>query len=263
MAGKISIGQYYPVDSKIHRLDPRSKLLWILIFVIILFNIKEVSSYIIAIVSLGMIVKTSKVPFLLILKSLKHILFIMIFTAGLNIFLTDGTTVLFEYKFIQITKEGLQFASLIIVRLIALVISSSLLTLTTKPMELTIAIEKLLKPLKIIGIPSHDIAMIMTIALSFIPTLIDEMEKIMKAQISRGSDFETGTLIERVKSLLPILVPLFVSSFRRADDLAMAMESRCYRGDINRSKMKDIKFKKEDYIFFGFLFLVIVIINIV
>lgn len=260
MSGKISIGQYYPIKSSIHELDPRTKFLSILYFIILLFNLNSSISYLIAILGLGIVVILSKIPFKLILKSLKHIIIIVIITGILNTVFTVGDNVVFQYKFIIVTIEGLQRAGFIIIRLVSLIIASTLLTLTTKPIEITHGIESLLKPFKILKIPSHEIAMIMTISLSFIPTIIEELDKITKAQTSRGGDFETGNILEKAKSLIPILVPLFVSSFRRADDLAMAMEARCYRGDIKRTKMHILKFTILDYKFIASLIVMTLLI---
>ncbi len=249
MVGKVSIGNYYPTQSFMHSLDPRIKLFGVFYFLILIFNFNSVISYIYAGIALAIMIKFSNIPFKIILKSLKSIMMIIIFTTVINLFFTIGDNVLLELGFLKITLEGVIFSLRTITRLIMIIISSSLLTLTTTPIALTDAIERSLKPLGKIGVPYHDIAMIMTIALRFIPTLANELEKIMKAQISRGSNFETGNLFQKAKSLLPVLVPLFISSFRRADELAMAMESRCYRGDINRTKMKVLKYTKKDLIF--------------
>ncbi len=249
MTGKIAIGNYYPTKSFMHSLDPRAKLFGVFYFLILIFSFENFRSYAYASIAIIIMIKASKIPLKLILRSLRSILMIIIFTTAINLFFTTGNTVLLEIGFISITLEGVIFALRTIVRLVMIIISSSLLTLTTTPIALTDAIERALKPLGKIGVPYHDIAMIMTIALRFIPTLADELDKIMKAQISRGSNFETGNLMQKARSLLPILVPLFISSFRRADELAMAMESRCYRGDINRTKMKNLKYSKNDIYF--------------
>ncbi len=259
MAGKISIGNYYQTDSYMHRLDARVKLFGVIYFLILVFNFKTVPSYIVGCTGVFALVKLSNVPFKVIRKSLKNVIAIIIFTTAINLFLTQGEHVLIEFWIFRVTWEGVIFSLRSIIRIVLILIISSLLTLTTTPIALTDGLERALKPLRHIGVPYHDIAMIMTIALRFIPTLIDEMDKIMKAQISRGSNFETGNLVQKAKSLIPVLVPLFVSSFRRADELAMAMEARCYRGDVNRTKMKVLKYGKNDYqfmiimLFFGLI----------
>jgi energy-coupling factor transport system permease protein len=185
----------------------------------------------------------------------------VIITAILNLFLTPGDTLLFKWKFITIYKEGVRLAIFMVLRLVFLIIGTSLLTLTTSPIELTDGIEKLLNPLRKIGVPAHELAMMMTIALRFIPTLMDETDKIMKAQMARGADFESGNLIQRAKNLIPLLVPLFISSFRRADELAMAMEARCYRGGEGRTRMKELSFSSRDYVATAFT-LILVILSI-
>lgn len=255
MRGNISIGQYYPVKSPIHSLDPRTKIIATVLYMITVFLMDSFLGYSLIILFTLAVIKLSNVPILKILKGLKAIYFILIFTTILNLFFSQGTTVLYEIGFITITKEGLALAIKTGIRLVLLVSFSSLLTLTTSPIQLTDGIEFLLKPLKVIKVPAHEIAMMMTIALRFIPTLIEEVDKITKAQMARGSSFDTGSLIQKVKSLVPVLVPLFVSSFRRADELAMAMDSKCYRGDINRTRMKIIKYAKIDYIAYATLIL--------
>jgi energy-coupling factor transport system permease protein len=219
----------------------------VIAFIIVLFLVNNPFGYLFTLVCLLAAVKASKVPFALLLRGLKGILSILIFTAILNVFFAPGNTVLFSFYKIRITQEGLVLAGQMALRLCLLIIGSSLLTLTTSPIQLTDALEYLMKPLKKIGVPSHEIAMMMTIALRFIPTLMEEMEKIMKAQTARGADFDTGGIIKKAKGLIPLLVPLFISSFRRADDLAQAMEARCYRGDINRTRMNELKMKRPDY----------------
>jgi len=247
MLTNITIGQYYPADSPVHSLDPRFKLVSALAFIILLFLVKNFWGFIFSAACIFAVIKISRVPPLFLLRGLRGILFILLFTAALNIFFTPGNTVLFQFHALTITLEGLTLAGTMGVRLCLLIIGSSLLTLTTSPIELTDAIEYLLKPLKRVGVPAHEIAMMMTIALRFIPTLMEEMEKIMKAQSARGADFDTGGIIKRARSLIPLLAPLFISSFRRADELAMAMEARCYRGDVNRTRMKVLKLSRLDY----------------
>lgn len=247
MNGRITIGQYYPVHSYIHSLDPRVKLFGSFIYITMIFFADNVFAYIFAAVSLGIVIFMSKIPLLLMLKGLRSIMFILMFTLVLNIFFTPGDTAVFEFYFIRVTSQGLIMAGKMAVRLVLLIISSSVLTLSTTPLSLTDAIEYYLSPFSKIGLPAQEIAMMMTIALRFIPTLMEELDKIMKAQKARGADFESGGVIRRVKALIPILVPLFVSSFRRAEDLAMAMEARCYRTDVKRTKMKELKFERTDY----------------
>lgn len=238
---RITIGQYYPVDSPIHRIDPRVKLIAVIAYITILLFANHYAGYGVAAAFIAILVGISRVPVRLLLRGLRAILFILIFAGTINLFLTPGENILVQLGFLSITMEGVHMATQMILRLVLLILGSSILTLTTSPIQLTDGIESLLKPLKRIGVPSHDIAMMMTIALRFIPTLADEMDKIVKAQKARGADFDTGGLIKRAKSLIPILVPLFVSAFKRADELATAMEARCYRGDIGRTKMKQMK----------------------
>jgi energy-coupling factor transport system permease protein len=204
-------------------------------------------SYALTVLSLAAVIKLSHVPPLYLLRGLRAIFFIIIFTVVLNMFFTPGETVLVQIGAVRLTIEGMAVAARMCLRLVLLIIGSSILTLTTSPIQLTDAIEYLLKPLRRIGVPAHEIAMMMTIALRFIPTLFEEMNKIMKAQMARGADFDTGGLVKKAKSLIPMLVPLFVSSFRRADELAIAMEARCYRGDVNRTRMKVMRLVRGDY----------------
>lgn len=252
---RITIGQYYPTGSVVHRLDPRIKLLGTIAYITVLLFTNHFIAYGIAALFLFLLVKIAKVPFTLLLRGLRAIVFILVFAGLINLFLTPGQTVLVEFAFLRITQEGAILALQMVLRLVLLITGSSVLTLTTSPIQLTDGIESLLKPLKRIKVPSHEIAMMMTIALRFIPTLAIETEKIMKAQKARGANFETGSLIKRAKSLVPILVPLFVSAFKRADELATAMEARCYRGDINRTKMKQMKMTRLDFIAVGVILL--------
>ena len=247
MIRDITLGQYFPGDSWIHRLDPRVKIIATLLFIVELFIVDNFIGFAIAAVALAAVIFVSKVPVSYIMRGLKPILLILIFTFMLNIFMVDGR-ILWQWKFLKITAEGLDLAVFMAIRLVLLLMGSSMLTLCTRPLALTDGIERLLSPFKKIGVPAHDIAMMMTIALRFIPTLLEEADKIMKAQQARGADFETGNLIKRAKSLVPILVPLFVSAFRIAQDLAMAMEARCYRGGENRTRMNEMVFKRRDYI---------------
>lgn len=246
MIRDITLGQYFPGDSWVHRLDPRIKIIATLLFLIELFIVDNFIGFGIAAVCLGVVIAVSGVPVGYILRGLRPILMILIFTFALNIFMVNGR-VLWQWKFLHITAEGLELAVFMAIRLILLLMGSSMLTLCTRPLALTDGIERLLSPFKKIGLPAHDIAMMMTIALRFIPTLLEEADKIMKAQQARGADFESGNIIRRAKSLIPILVPLFVSAFRIAQDLALAMEARCYRGGENRTRMSGMKFAKRDY----------------
>lgn len=247
MIKDITIGQYLPGDSFIHKLDPRVKIMVSLIFIVAVFIVNNFIGYALIAAFTFFTIFISKVPFKYIFKGLKPIIWIIVFTAVLNIWLTPGNTI---YKLgpIDITDKGLSLAIFMVFRLIFLIIGTSLLTLTTTPIALTDGIERLLNPFKKIGLPAHELAMMMTIALRFIPTLLDETDKIMKAQMARGADFESGNILKRAKNLVPLLVPLFISSFRRADDLAMAMEARCYRGGEGRTRLKQLKVEKRDYI---------------
>lgn len=263
MIRDITIGQYYPVDSIIHRLDPRTKIIGTFAFIISLFIANSFISYGISFIALGLVISISKVPIKYILKGLKSIFIIILLTVAINLFLTPGENVVFSVWKLTITDEGIIIASYMAIRLILLIVGSSLLTLTTSPISLTDGIEYLLKPLEKIKVPAHEIAMMMTIALRFIPILLEETDKIMKAQTARGADFETGGLIKKAKSLIPLLVPLFVSSFRRADDLALAMEARCYRGGEGRTRMKQLEYKRLDITSFTLMTLYIGILIII
>ncbi|KPU42602.1 energy-coupling factor transporter transmembrane protein EcfT [Oxobacter pfennigii] len=245
MIKDITIGQYLPGDSSIHNLDPRVKISATFIFMINLFIINNFLGYVPNLIFLISVIIISRIPVKYIFKGLKPILAILIITGLLNMFLTTGTE-LYRLGPLVITYEGLRLAAFMILRLIFLIIGTSVLTLTTSPISLTDGIEHLLNPLKRIGVPAHELAMMMTIALRFIPTLLDETDKIMKAQMARGADFESGNIVNRAKNMVPLLVPLFISSFRRADDLAMAMEARCYRGGVNRTRLKQLKIKNID-----------------
>ncbi len=243
----ITIGQYYPAQSPIHRLDARLKLAVTLIFIITLFLVNTFVGYVFVIACMGLVIKASKVPLKFMLRGLKSIMIIILFTVFINLFMTRGETVLWEFGFLHLTLEGILLAAKMCIRLVLLIVGSSVLTLTTTPIQLTDAIEYVLRPFKKIGVPAHEIAMMMTIALRFIPTLLDETDKIMKAQQARGADFDTGNLVQKAKALIPILVPLFISAFRRAEELAMAMEARCYHGDENRTRMNVMKMQPSDY----------------
>lgn len=248
MLKDITIGQHYPTESIIHKLDSRVKLVATFIFMVSLFIINKFWPYSIVIVSLLAIIKLSNIPFKYILKGLKPLRWIILFTFVINIFFLPGEELIWSFGFLRVTQEGISQAIFMAIRLTLLVLGTSLLTLTTSPMDLTDGIERLLNPFKKIGLPVHELAMMMTIALRFIPTLLDETDKIMKAQMSRGADFESNNLINRAKNLVPLLVPLFVSAFRRAEELGTAMEARCYRGGYNRTKMKESVLSKADYV---------------
>lgn len=246
MLRDITIGQYYPVDSAIHRLDPRTKLAGTFVFLVSLFITKSIIGYILATAALFGCIRLSRVPFKFITKGLKAILVILLISVSFNLFLTQGE-VIFRLGFLKVTKEGLKTAGFMAIRLIYLVIGSSVMTLTTTPTQLTDGLERSLGFLNKLHIPVHEIAMMMAIALRFIPILIEETDKIMKAQQARGADFESGNIIRRARALVPILVPLFVSAFRRAADLANAMEARCYHGGAGRTKMRPLRYQATDH----------------
>ncbi len=247
MIRDITIGQYYPTNSILHRLDPRVKLIGTFAFIISLFLFRSFYGYIAVTIFLFSIIKLSKVPFGYIVKGLKAVVVLLLFTLFFNMFFTPGDP-LIKYGFIKITKEGLQNSGFMAIRLTYLIVGSSLMTFTTTPNQLTDGLEKVLRPLNHIKVPVHEISMMMSIALRFIPILLEETDKIMKAQMARGADFESGGILKRAKSLIPLLVPLFVSAFRRANDLAMAMEARCYRGGDGRTKMKPLRYHGRDYV---------------
>ncbi len=257
----ITIGQYYPADSLLHKLDPRVKLVGTFVFLISLFAGKGLVAYGIATVCLAIVIRMSKVPFKMIMKSLKAIIIILMLTVSFNLFLTSGE-VIFQLGFLKVTKEGLSVAFFMALRLIYLVVGASLMTLITTPNDLTDGLESIMGPLRKIKVPVHEIAMMMSIALRFIPILMEETDRIMKAQKARGADFETGSLIKKAKAMIPILVPLFISAFRRANDLAMAMEARCYRGGDGRTKMKPLRYERRDHIAYGILIVYLVVMII-
>ncbi|MCI8528003.1 MAG: energy-coupling factor transporter transmembrane protein EcfT [Lachnospiraceae bacterium] len=245
MLRDITLGQYYQTESVIHRLDPRVKLGGTLLYIISLFFFKNIWGYVAAAIFLAIVIKLSHVPFRFMVKGMKAILFLLLITVVFNLFLTPGTALVSFWK-ITITLEGLKMAVTMAIRLTMLIIGSSIMTLTTTPNNLTDGMEKMMKPLKLFHVPVHEVAMMMSIALRFIPILLEETDKIMKAQIARGADFESGNVVKRAKALVPLLVPLFISAFRRANDLAMAMEARCYRGGEGRTKMKPLVYRKQD-----------------
>ena len=254
MIRDITLGQYYQADSVIHRLDPRVKLVATIGFIISLFVVDSWVGYVVAALFLICMIQLSKVPFRYMVKGMRAIVFILLITVVFNLFLTPGEPLVSVWK-LTITKEGLRTAVMMAVRLSFLIVGSSLMTLTTTPNSLTDGMEKLMKPLKYVKVPVHEISMMMSIALRFIPILLEETDKIMKAQIARGADFESGNLIKKAKAMVPLLVPLFISAFRRANDLAMAMEARCYRGGEHRTKMKPLCYRGADRIAYGVLFL--------
>ncbi|AZR74749.1 transporter [Anoxybacter fermentans] len=262
MLKSITIGQYIYRDSIIHRLDPRIKILITLIVMIGLFMVSSFIGFGLVAIFISIIIFLSKLPYKRVLLGLKPILFIAAFTFVLHLFFTTGGDVILKVGFITVYEEGFYTGIFMVVRILLLILFTSLLTLTTSPIELTDAIEHLLKPFQRLGVPAHELAMMMTIALRFIPTLMDEAEKIMKAQQARGADFESGGLIKKAKSLIPLLIPLFVSAFRRADDLALAMEARCYRGGENRTRMNQLQYRVRDFIAFGLAVVFTVIISI-
>lgn len=254
MIRDITLGQYYPADSVLHKLDPRTKFLGTMAFIISVFVFHTMPGYAVATLFLAGMIILSKVPVKFMFKGLKAIFLILMITVVFNIILTPGE-ILWKWGFLKVTKEGLSMAGRMAIRLTYLVIGSSIMTLTTTPNQLTDGLERLLRPLNRIRVPVHEIAMIMSIALRFIPILLEETDKIMKAQIARGADFESGNLIQKAKSMVPLLVPLFISAFRRANDLAMAMEARCYHGGDDRTQMKPLKYAGTDYV--SFLILVV------
>ena len=252
MLRDITLGQYYQTESVIHKLDPRVKIGGTLLYIISLFLFENIWGYVLAALFLGIVIKLSNVPFKFMVRGMKSILFLLLITVAFNLFLTPGETLIAVWK-LKITKEGLRIAFFMALRLCFLIIGSSVMTLTTTPNNLTDGMEKMLGPLKLFKVPVHEVAMMMSIALRFIPILLEETDKIMKAQIARGADFESGGLMKRAKALVPLLVPLFISAFRRANDLAMAMEARCYRGGDGRTKMKPLIYKKRDYLAYLFI----------
>lgn len=258
MIRDITLGQYYQADSIIHKLDPRVKISATLLYIISLFVFNNIIGYTVAVVFLAIVIKLSKVPFKYMVKGMQAIVFLLLLTVVFQLFLTPGEVVVSFWK-LKITKEGIKTAVFMACRLAFLIIGSSVMTLTTTPNNLTDGMEKMLNPFKKMKVPVHEIAMMMSIALRFIPILLEETDKIMKAQIARCADFETGNLIQKAKALVPLLVPLFISAFRRANDLAMAMEARCYRGGDGRTKMKPLIYKKQDYIAYAFLALYLVL----
>ena len=248
MLTEITLGQYFPGNSWIHRLDPRTKILATIIYIIAIFFAETPLSYGILTAFAALVILISRLPWLLVLKSLKPIWIIVILTMFIHMFTAPGEHVIWSWKFLNVTQEGLDLGLKMAVRLILLLLFSSVLTFTTSPIVLTDGIENLLRPFKAVGVPAHELAMMMTIALRFIPTLLEETDRIMKAQTARGADFANGNMLQRLKNMLPLLVPLFISAFRRADELAVAMEARCYRGGEGRTRMHELAYGGGDYV---------------
>ncbi len=255
----ITLGQYFPGHSFVHKLDPRTKLLAVVLYIVALFLAKSFITYGIMFLLLAVSIAISKVPLKSIVRGLKPVVFIVVFTAILNLFYTPGDHVMVKVWILTITLEGVFNAFFMVVRILMLIAGTFLLTYTTSPILLTDALESLLGPLKKIKVPVHELAMMMSIALRFIPTLIEETDKIMSAQRARGADFESGNLIQRAKALIPLLVPLFISAFRRADELAVAMECRCYHGGEGRTRLRQLHYVGRDY-FVLVLFVVLTVL---
>ena len=251
MLKDITLGQYFPGNSIIHRLDPRTKLIMLVVYIVALFMASGWIGYGLLFTVLVWVIKSSTIPVRSIVKGMKPLLFILIFTGLLNLFMTQEGKLLVDVWILQVYSGGVSRAAMMVARILMLITCTFLLTYTTSPIALTDGLEALMNPLKKIGVPVHELSMMMCIALRFIPTLIEETDKIMCAQKARGADFENGSLIERAKALIPILVPLFISAFRRADELATAMECRCYQGGEGRTKMKLLRYHREDFVSFG------------
>lgn len=265
MLKDITLGQYYPCKSPVHSMDARIKILLSIVYMAAVFCIGNVYGYAALILFTAIIIKISRIPFKFMVKGIRPLMFFILFTAVLNVFLTGGT-VIWQLGFLKVTYEGIVYAAYMIIRIVFLVLGTSLLTYTTSPIQLTDGLEMLLRPFSKIGLPSHELAMMMSIALRFIPTLLEETDKIMKAQTARGADFESGNIIKRAKALIPLLVPLFISAFRRADELAVAMECRCYHGGNNRTKLHEPKLSMRDLyasVIFVVFIAVIVLTNII
>lgn len=258
MLSEITLGQYFPGNSCIHKLDPRTKILATLLYIVAIFFAVSPVSYGILFAFLALVIGLSSLPVLLVLRSLKPIWIIVVLTLCIHMFTAPGETVVWSWKFLNITAEGLDLGLKMAARLILLLLFSSVLTFTTSPIVLTDGIESLLRPFKAVGVPAHELAMMMTIALRFIPTLLEETDRIMKAQTARGADFSSGNLLERMKNMLPLLVPLFISAFRRADELAVAMEARCYRGGEGRTRMHQLAYAARDYVAFGAVIILLI-----
>ena len=252
MLKDITLGQYFPGNSVVHRLDPRTKLIMLVVYIVALFMAVGFVSYLLMFLLLAAVIKISAIPVKSIVRGMKPLVMILVFTGVLNLFFTKDGEVLVDFWIITITTGGLYRAVLMVARILMLITCTFLLTYTTSPIALTDGLEALMSPLKKVKVPVHELSMMMCIALRFIPTLIEETDKIMCAQKARGADFENGSLMERAKALIPILVPLFISAFRRADELATAMDCRCYQGGEGRTKMKILRYHREDFVSFGF-----------
>ena len=261
MLKDITLGQYFPGNTPIHRLDPRTKLIWVVLYIVALFSAQWLVSYGLVLALLITVVALSKIQFKVILKSMKPLLFIILLTGLLNLFYTQGTP-LVSFWIFTISREGIFSAVFMVLRISMLITGTFMLTYTTSPIALTDGLERLLGPLKKIKVPVHELTMMMCIALRFIPTLIEETDKIISAQKARGADFETGSIFSRAKALIPILVPLFISSFRRADELAVAMECRCYHGGEGRTRLKELSYRRVDYVVLigGLIFVAVIIV---
>lgn len=246
MLREITLGQYYPVDSPVHRLDPRTKLFGTMVFIASLFVADNIWGYLLVAIAMAAVIRLCQVPFRFMVRGLKAVVILLLISVSFNLFLTEGQVIV-KFWIFKITHEGVRLAFFMGLRLIFLVIGSSVMTLTTTPNQLTDGLEKGLGFLNAFKVPVHEVAMMMSIALRFIPILVEETDKIMKAQMARGADFESGNLIQKAKAMIPLLVPLFISAFRRATDLAMAMEARCYRGGEGRTKMKPLKYRQADH----------------
>ena len=251
MLKDITLGQYFPGNSIIHRLDPRTKLIMLVVYIVALFMATGWTAYAVLFAALVWVIKISTIPVKSIVKGMKPLVVILIFTGLLNLFFTQEGKLLVDFWVIKIYSGGVSRAAMMVARILMLITCTFLLTYTTSPIALTDGLEALMNPLKKVGVPVHELSMMMCIALRFIPTLIEETDKIMCAQKARGADFENGSLMDRAKALIPILVPLFISAFRRADELATAMECRCYQGGEGRTKMKLLRYHREDFVSFG------------
>lgn len=250
MIKDVTLGQYFPGDSAVHRLDPRAKLILTVLYIVALFTAKSYISYGVMVAGILSVVYISKVRLKNILRGIRPLVFIISFTAIINIFMTEGR-ILVSFLGLRVSAEGIERAVFMVLRIVMLVVGTSILTYTTSPMRLTDGIESVMNPLKKLKAPVHELSMMMSTALRFIPTLIEETDKIMSAQKARGADFETGNIVQRAKAMLPILVPLFISAFRRADELAIAMESRCYCGGEGRTRMVQMRYTALDFVAFG------------
>lgn len=262
MLTDITLGQYFPENSCIHHLDPRTKILATLLYIIAIFFASSPLSYGILIAFAAIVIGLSRLPVMLVVKSLKPIWIIVLLTMLIHMFTAPGEHVIFTWKFLSVTQEGLDMGLKMAARLILLLLFSSVLTFTTSPIVLTDGIENILRPFRCIGVPAHELAMMMTIALRFIPTLLEETDRIMKAQTARGADFSSGNILERMKNMLPLLVPLFISAFRRADELAVAMEARCYRGGDGRTRMHELAYAGRDYVAYALIVILLLVLAV-